>query len=166
MGEMKNYIYIMTKLDFLERANKTHGYKYTYLNLRDKILSSDNIQIEFEGVIYTQKVVKHMLGRCPEKNTQPRTQEEFIKKCREIWNNKYDYSITKYNGANRKVKFIFEGIILEQMANSHLLGKSPDFRMSQDSFLKRAYEKWSNRYDYSLVMYKNCKSKVKIIYNG
>ena len=37
----------MTKEDFLLRARESHGYKYNYPNLNDKILSNDDIDIEF-----------------------------------------------------------------------------------------------------------------------
>ena len=70
----------MTKQEFLERAREKHGYKYKYPNLKDKVLSQDTIDIEYNEVIYKQKVVKHiLLGRCPEKNTPTKTTEQFIK---------------------------------------------------------------------------------------
>ena len=37
--------------------------------------------------------------------------------------------------------------------------------MNQEYFIKLAKDKWNDKYDYSLVDYKHCKSKVKIIYN-
>jgi len=69
----------MTKQEFLDRAREKHGYKYQYPNLSDKVLSSDDIDILYNGVLYKQKVVKHiLLGRCPEKNTPIKTTEEFM----------------------------------------------------------------------------------------
>jgi very-short-patch-repair endonuclease len=157
----------MTKQQFLERAREKHGYKYKYPNLPEKIISNDIIDIEHDGVIYKQKVVKHiLLGRCPEKNNPKKTQEEFIQQCKEIWGKKYDYSLTVYNGADKKIKIIFDGIIFEQSAKSHLLGMAPEEHMNRDFFIKRAQEKWGKeKYDYSLVDYKHCKEKVKIIHN-
>ena len=76
----------MTKEDFLLRARESHGYKYNYPNLNDKILSNDDIDIEYNGIIYRQKVVKHiLLGRCPEKNTPIKTTEQFISEAKLIW---------------------------------------------------------------------------------
>ena len=58
----------MTKQEFLDRARDVHGYKYQYPNLSDKVLSNENIDIIYNGFLYKQKVVKHiLLGRCPEK---------------------------------------------------------------------------------------------------
>ena len=68
----------MTKSEFLERAREIHGYKYDYPNLSNKILSNENIEIIYNGILYRQKVVKHiLLGRCPEKNTPSKTTQQF-----------------------------------------------------------------------------------------
>lgn len=156
----------MTKQEFLDRAREKHGYKYEYLNLTDKVLSNQVIEIEFKGEIYKQRVVKHiLLGRCPEKNTPIKTTEKFIQEAQEIWGNKYDYSLTEYTGANNKIKVIYDGVIFEQRATSHLM-YAPELNMNKEYFIKRSIDKWGeNKYDYSLVDYKNCKTKVKIIYN-
>jgi very-short-patch-repair endonuclease len=157
----------MTKQEFLERARETHGYKYQYPYLSDKILSNDNIIIEYQGIEYTQKVVKHiLLGRCPEKNTPTKTTKEFIAEAEAVWGkDKYDYSKTVYKGALKKLKVIFDGIEFEQTAVSHLRS-APELNMNQEYFIKKSIDKWGkDKYGYSLVEYTNCKSKVKIIYN-
>ncbi len=157
----------MTKQEFLERAREKHGYKYEYPYLPNKINSNEDVEIIYDGVIYKQKVVKHiLLGRCPEKNTPSKTSDEFIKEAKKIWKDRYDYSLVDYQGALKKVKIIHEGVIYEQVAISHLKGMAPDALMNQESFIKRAIKKWQNKYDYSMVEYIHCKSKVKIIYNG
>jgi very-short-patch-repair endonuclease len=156
----------MTKQEFLERAREKHGYKYKYPNLKDKVLSQDTIDIEYNEVIYKQKVVKHiLLGRCPEKNTPIKTTEQFIKEAQEVWGDKYDYSLVNYKGSHDKVKIKFNGIVFEQSAVSHLK-YAPEGNMNKDYFIKLSRIKWGDKYDYSLVDYKHCKSKVKIIYNG
>ena len=102
----------MTKDEFLEKARNKHGYKYVYLNLKEKIKLSDYIDIMYDGIMYKQNVYKHIsLGRCPEKNTPRKTTEQFIEESKKIWGDKYDYSLTEYNGALKKVKIIFEGIV-------------------------------------------------------
>ncbi len=156
----------MTKQEFLDRAREKHGYKYQYPNLSDKVLSTDDIDIVYNGVLYKQKVVKHItLGRCPEKNTPTKTNEEFIKEAEEIWGKKYDYTLTDYQGALKPIKVIYDGVVFEQRAVSHLIS-APELNMNKDWFIKRAQDKWGkDRYDYSLVDYKNSNKKVKIIYN-
>jgi hypothetical protein len=155
----------MTKNEFLERAREKFGYKYQYPNLPDKILSSDNITIIYNNVEYKQKVVKHiLLGRCPEKNTPKKTTEQFIKESIIVWGNKYDYSLTEYKGALEKIKIIYDGVIFEQVAVSHL-NYAPENNMNREYFIKKSIKKWGDKYDYSLVEYKDSNSKVKIIYN-
>lgn len=157
----------MTKQEFLDRAREKHGYKYQYPTLTDKILSTDDIDILYNGELYKQKVVKHItLGRCPEKNTPTKTKEQFIKEAEEVWGKgKYDYSLTEYKGALKPIKVIYDGVIFEQIASTHLRC-APELNMNRDWFIKRAQYKWGKeKYDYSLVDYKHCKSKVKIIYN-
>ena len=157
----------MTKQEFLDRAREKHGYKYQYPTLGNKVLSTDNIDILYKGVLYKQKVVKHItLGRCPEKNTLTKTTEEFIREAEDFWGKgKYDYSLTEYKGALKTIKLIYDGVIFEQIASTHLRS-APELNMNRDWFIKRAQDKWGkDRYDYSFVEYKDCKTKVKIIYN-
>lgn len=157
----------MTKREFLEKARSVHGYKYNYIDLSDKIISNDIIKIELNGVIYTQRVVKHInMSRCPEKNTPRKTTDQFISEAKEVWGDKYDYSLTEYNGALKNVKIIYDGVVFEQIAGSHIGGMAVESNMNFDSFIKKSKEKWGNKYDYSLVEFISTNEKVKIIHNG
>lgn len=157
----------MTKQEFLERARDKHGYKYQYPNLKDKILSSDDIEIEYNGELYTQKVVKHiLLGRCPEKNTPKKTTEQFIKESIDVWGNKYDYSLVEYKGAMKKVKIIYDGLIFEQVAISHLNGQAPEKNLTLENFIRKSKLKHGDKYDYSQVKFKDGNSAVMIGYQG
>jgi hypothetical protein len=126
----------MRKLEFLEKARNTHGYKYNYLNLSDKVTLNDKIDIEYNGEIYIQSISKHLMGRCPEKSTKRKTTEDFILEAKEIWKDKYDYSLTEYTGALNNIKIIYNGIVYEQRATSHLLGLAPEFRSNEESLLR------------------------------
>jgi hypothetical protein len=126
----------MRKLEFLEKARNTHGYKYNYLNLSDKVTLNDKIDIEYNGEIYIQSISKHLMGRCPEKSTKRKTTEDFILEAKEIWKDKYDYSLTEYTGALNNIKIIYNGIVYEQRASSHLLGLAPEFRSNEESLLR------------------------------
>ena len=126
----------MKKLEFLEKARNTHGYKYNYLNLSDKITLNDRIEIEYNGEVYSQSISKHLMGRCPEKAVKRKTTEEFISESKQIWNDKYDYSLTEYTGALNNIKIIYNGVVYEQRASSHLLGLAPEFRSNEESILR------------------------------
>jgi hypothetical protein len=156
----------MNRHEFLEKARQIHGFKYIYPTLLPKFVSNDKIDILYKDVLYTQTVSKHLMGRCPEKNTPKKTNEEFISEARKIWDDKYDYSLVEYIGALKKVKIIYDGIIYEQIAISHLSGQAVEFQMNQESFIKKAKDKWGSKYNYSLVNYTNCYEKVKIILNS
>lgn len=126
----------MRKLEFLEKARNTHGYKYNYLNLSEKVTLNDRIDIEYNGEIYNQSISKHLMGRCPEKSIKRKTTEDFILEAKEIWKDKYDYSLTEYTGALNNIKIVYNGIVYEQRASSHLLGLSAEFRSNEESLLR------------------------------
>lgn len=95
-----------------------------------------------------------------------------IKRAKEIHGNKYDYSLVNYKNNYTKVKIIcpIHGVF-EQTSNSHLSGhgcpKCNKFTHDDDvklkNFIVKARLVHNNKYDYSLVDYKNHKTKVKII---
>ena len=153
----------MTKYEFLQKSREIHGFKYFYPSLPNKIKNNDIIEIQLNQKIFTQRVVKHLMGRCPEKNTVCKTTEDFITESRKVWGDKYDYSLVNYTGALNKVKIIYDGVIFEQNASSHIRGLAVEAKMNLEYFIKKSKEKWHEKYDYSLVNYKNCKEKVKII---
>jgi len=126
----------MKRLEFLEKARNTHGYKYNYLNLSEKITLNDRIEIEYNGEVYSQSISKHLMGRCPEKSIKRKTTEDFILEAKEIWKDKYDYSLTEYTGALNNIKIIYNGVVYEQRASSHLLGLAPEFRSNEESLLR------------------------------
>lgn len=153
----------MTKYEFLQKAREIHGFKYIYPTLNNKVKSNDVIDVLFQDVLYQQRVVKHLMGRSPEKNTPAKTTEQFLIESKKIWGDKYDYSLVDYQGALKKIKIIYDGVIFEQTASAHIQGLSVESNMNLEYFIKKAKDKWQDKYDYSLVDYKNCKEKVKII---
>jgi very-short-patch-repair endonuclease len=132
----------MNRLNFLEKAHNIHGYKYEYLDLSDKVKVSDTIKVKFDDIVYYQKVIKHLTGRCPEKIMYKKTTEEFILEAKEVWGDKYDYSLTKYEGALNNIKVIYNGIVYEQRAKSHLEGLAPEFRKNEESILNDTLNKY------------------------
>ena len=97
------------------------------------------------------------------------TQKEFIKKATIIHNNKYDYSLVEYISTNVKIKIICPlHNIFEQIPKSHLKGHgcakcANNNKSTTEDFIKKANKIHNNKYDYSLVDYKDAKTKVKII---
>jgi very-short-patch-repair endonuclease len=93
-----------------------------------------------------------------------------LNKCKLIHNNKYDYSLVEYKNMKTKVKIIcpIHGVF-EQNLNNHIYKKygCPDCggtkKINTEEFIKKSKKIHNNKYDYSLVEYKNMKTKVKII---
>lgn len=97
------------------------------------------------------------------------TTEEFIKKSIEIHNNEYEYNKVVYKNLKTKVciKCKIHGEFW-QSADSHLLGFkcskcSGNCKLTQKNFIERSEILHNFKYDYSLVQYKNIKSKIVII---
>jgi len=96
--------------------------------------------------------------------------ELFIEKSIKIHGNEYDYSLVEYVNNKTKVKIICKNHgIFEQRPDNHIQNqKCPNcinnnFKSNKDEFIKKSTDKFGNLYDYSLVEYKNNKTKVKII---
>jgi very-short-patch-repair endonuclease len=132
----------MDRSRFLEKARNLHGYKYEYIDLSDKVKVSDTIKVKFDGVVYYQRVIKHLNGRCPEKVIYKKTTEEYILEAKKVWGDKYDYSLTKYEGALNNIKVIYNGVVYEQRAKSHLEGSAPEFRKNEESILNDTLSKY------------------------
>ena len=97
-----------TNEDWILRAQKIHGNKYDY----SKVNYIDNISkiciICPEHGEFWQKAYSHLSGcGCPKCNGGVKyTQEEFIKKAREIHGDKYDYSKVNYVNGHTEVCII------------------------------------------------------------
>ena len=96
--------------------------------------------------------------------------EIFIERSKEIHNNKYDYSFVEYKNNKSKVKIMCKKHgLFEQRPDGHLKGCGCnkcdiDNRTEKlDNFIKKASIIHNNKYDYSLVDYKNAKTTIKII---
>lgn len=95
--------------------------------------------------------------------------EKFTKIANTIHSYKYDYSMVEYKNVNTKIKIICkEHGIFEQIPYKHLKKQgcpkcAGKINLTNDNFIKISKEIHNNKYDYSMLDYKNIKSKVKII---
>jgi hypothetical protein len=157
----------LTKEEFIKKAINIHGDKYDY-SLVEYKNSTTKIKIIYEGVFYEQIPNNHIRGfKC--ENIKCLSQEEFIKKSKEIHGDKYDYSLVKFKNVRGKIKLIYDGKIYEQYAYANLQGKSPEMlptKITNRDFIKRSRELFSDMFDYSLVKCDGVNKKVKLIYNG
>jgi hypothetical protein len=95
--------------------------------------------------------------------------DKFIKNCIDKRGNEYDYSLVEYKTSKTNIKIICrEHGIFEQTPNNHLskMHKCPKCSIkykNTNDFIKESIKLYGNKYDYSLVEYKNALSKVNII---
>lgn len=117
------------------------------------------VKYEILYLIYTYK-----------NNMRKITQDEFINKYKNKHSDRYDYSLTKYKGMNNKVNIIckIHGVF-EQKARDHINGcncrycVNNNIKSTNSIFIDKCKNTHGDKYDYSLVDYKNGKTKVNII---
>jgi hypothetical protein len=163
--------------NFIKKAQSIHNNKYDYSKVDIKKFMDKAIIICPIHGEFIQRAWNHINNRNPQGCRQcfneihNITQNIFIKKAQDIHNNKYDYSNVEYTTLLNKVKIIcpIHGEF-EQRAGSHLYDKSGcpickkiNDALSNEQFLEKSKVLHGNKYDYSLVNYKNNHAKVKII---
>ena len=174
--------------DFINSAKKVHGNKYDY-SLVDYKTNKTKIKIicpihgEFEQrpqnhlwgegckACGYEKVARKLSGLENPDNT---LEKDFIDNAKVVHNNKYDYSNVNYIGLKKKVKIIcpIHGQF-EQTPQNHLSGaecpkcanvtRGKNIAYDTEEFINRAQEIHGNKYDYSLVNYKDGRTNVRII---
>jgi len=99
-----------------------------------------------------------------------KTTTEFIEQAKRVHGDRYDYSLVDYKNARSHVKIICsEHGVFEQTPDKHLnrkqgcSGCNYAGKKTTEQFIDNAKRVHRDRYDYSLVKYKNNQTKVKII---
>ncbi len=161
---------IVTDVDFILRSNKIHGKKYDY-SLVQYMTTHKKVKIICpEHGIFEQAPSGHLSGRgCPKCVGKYMNSNDYILKAKKIHGDRYDYSLTEYNGTNEKVKIICpKHGVFEQLPNNHLQpNRCPKCvghtKLTNDDYILKAKKIHGDRYDYSLTEYKNNNTKIKII---
>ena len=153
----------MTKEVFLERARFIHGYKYKYNNLKNKLTLVDYIDIEIDNIVYKQRVNKHLLGKCPEKNTLKKSKDEFVEQSIKIWGDRFDYTDSEYINSNSKIRFYdrVNNRYVEQIASLHIRGFDVK-KIDNDIFILESKLIYDDLYLYDKCQYINKSNKVTI----
>jgi len=156
---------------FIEKSIIKHGKKYDY-SLVEYVNNKTKVRIICpEHGVFEQRPDMHIRPngcRVCVTNTKL-TLEEFITRSVYKHGVKYDYTLVDYTNNKSKVKIICpEHGIFEQIARSHLNGSGcyeclPNFKYTEEEIINKFNEVHNNRYDYSLVEYKNSHQKVSII---
>ena len=158
------------KMKFISKSRKIHDNKYNYSLVEyNGYMVKVKIICPIHG-IFEQRPTNHISGRgCPKCGNRQQTTELFILKARKIHGDKYDYSLVDYKNAITKVKIIcpIHGEF-KQKPTIHLSGRicptcNTISKQPTEKFILKSKNIHGDKYDYSLVDYKNAITKVKII---
>ena len=171
----------LTQEEFVNRSIDVHSNRYDYTQ-SEYINAKTKVKIICpEHGVFEQLPRAHFDGQgCPEcgklrtisKLTTSTT--VFIDNAVSVHGDKYDYSFVKYKQSHSKIKIICpEHGVFEQTPTSHLSGcacpkcgintTKTKLISNTDEFIKISTKVHGDKYDYSLVIYTNNKTKVKII---
>lgn len=175
----------MKTKEFIKKAQDINGDMFDYSKVKCKT-TKDKITIicNKHGIEFNQLPYNHLKGQgCSEcktekitRNNKKYTTEEFINELKKIHGEKYDYSKLEYTGLNKTIVFICE-IHGEQkkIAKKHLNGTGctkcgrrqseyvPTTNITTEEWIERAKNVHGDMYDYSEVVYENCKNHITII---
>jgi len=161
-----------TTEQFITESENIHGYKYDYSLVEYKNNKTKvKIICHIHGV-FEQLPGRHSIGngcRYCAHDKNKLTKNEFLKRSEEIHGNKYDYSLVNYNGNRTNVEIIcHKHGVFEQMPEKHLIGHGCQIcggnnTLSTKQFIQKSKKIHGDKYDYSLVKYKNHTTKVEII---
>lgn len=166
----------------IEKFKSIHGDKYDYSKV-DFVKTTTKVCIICpEHGEFWQEPHAHLKGQgCPKCGVNKRskskttTNENFIKKAKEIHGDKYDYSRTNY--INNKTKIVIICPIhgeIEITPNAHISEKrgcpkcgntlkGANFKMSVERFIEKAQKIHGNSYSYEEVSYINNRTPVSIM---
>jgi hypothetical protein len=165
-----------TTADFIRKSREVHGDLYDYSKVDYENAHIKVLIIDPEYGEFWQAPKHHLNGS----NNPARvggvadTQQDFIRKAKEVHGDLYDYSLVKYVNSLTNVKIIDpEYGAFKQSPSSHLIGSDSPWRadlatrqkqrLSREEFIERASNIHNNLYDYSKVDYQGYDTLVTII---
>jgi hypothetical protein len=156
---------------FIKDAINVHGEKYDYSLTEYKNNKIDIKIICKQHGVFLQQPSHHLNGHGCSKCSGCKllTKQEFAERASSVHMNKYCYNLVEYTSLNKKVNIIcsVHGLFAQNALN-HLNGAgcplcAGSLKHTTESFIKKCKSEHGERYDYSLVDYKNNKEKIKII---
>ena len=156
----------------IEILKNIRGDKYDYSLVEYTKINNEIKIICHRHGIFKQILNRHINGsnckKCIDEE-QKLNIIEFINRSNIIHDNKYDYSLVEYKNCHSIIKIICpkHGIFEQKLVN-HLSGFGcfncgVDTHIRYDEIIQDCINKYGNKYDYSLIKYKNCHELVEII---
>ena len=162
--------------EFIEDARRIHGDKYDYSEVDYKNNKTKVSIICKKHGLFSQTPNDHLSGYGCKKCWDERrgkalrkTTEEFIEDAKRVHGDEYDYSKVVYVNGKTPI-MIIHNVCKEsfpQKPSDHLDGCGCIYcyatpRKTTEEFIEEAKQKHGDKFDYSLVDYKNRKTTVKI----
>lgn len=161
----------MTTKNFINKCNSIHNNKYDY-SLCEYIKYKDKVKIIcFKHGMFEQRAGDHLSGKgcakCSGSGGGFLTKELFIEKSKLKHGDRYYYPSDYINSKTHiEIGCVIHGLFL-QTPNRHLAGRGcptcNDVKLTYEKFVNKAKLVHGDKYDYSLVDYKNNRSKISII---
>ena len=159
-----------TKEQVLAKFEKVHLGRYDY-SLVEYINTKIKIKIICsEHGVFEQSPEKHLKGNgCPKCIGRNKTIIEVLAEFKNIHGDKYDYSRVKYSLLNKKVEIVCpEHGVFSQTPQNHIAGQAcpkcgGSLKLTLLEYIDECKKVHDDKYDYSQVIYKNGRSKIKII---
>ena len=159
--------------DFILKARKIHDNKYNY-DLVKYVNSRTKVKILCNDCNNTFLINpnNHLSGVgcsvCANLNKKS-NKEEFVKKSKKIYGDKFNYDLVEYVDCKIGVKILCNDCnnIFLRPPNDHLRNKGclQCKKFTTQQFVLKAIEVHGDKYNYDLSDYKSMKSKVKILCN-
>ena len=174
----------MTTEELINKAKEIYGNKYTYNKIKFVDYDTNfvvccpehgDFEKDYNHFIVRKRgcndcKMKEVFSRLREKN-----KEKFLRRAKEKYGDKYSYNLNEYTDSKTPITITCPKHGSYSMTPDRHLNKKygcrecakesiiSAFSMTKDEFIKRARKKYGDKYDYSLVDYKNMRTKVKII---
>jgi very-short-patch-repair endonuclease len=172
---------MITKENFIKKSNQIHGFKYDYSKVNYNKVTDKVCIICPEHGEFWQEARQHYKGQgCPKCSIEKRSRnkrgdtESFIKKAKEIYGNKYEYSKVEYVNSQKNIIIICpEHGEFQKRPDTFLQGHGcpkcgrktigDKLSLTKEQFIEKSKEIHGDKYDYSKANYINQKTKVCII---
>ena len=162
------------KEEFIIKAKKIHGDKYNYDSV-DYVNSISKVKILCNDCnnTFLLNPNHHLSGVgcsvCANLNKKS-NKEEFVKKSKKIYGDKFNYDLVEYIDCKIGVKILCNDCnnIFLRPPNDHLRNKGclQCKKFTTQQFVLKAEEVHGDKYNYDLSDYKRMKTKVKILCNS
>jgi hypothetical protein len=171
----------MKTSQFIQKSNEIHNGAYSYslteyINVHTKVKIICSIHGIFEQTPNNHANNKRGCPKCGMKLLAQKSgiaatkaANMFVEKAVKVHGDKYDYSLVNYINNNTKVKIICKIHGIFEQSPAHHLRKTNcskckgNSKLTTQQFIDKANAMHNNKYDYSMINYKNNKTKIKII---